>query len=121
VDGTAWIRPDLASKALADRLSASAGTATLVIEQLDRDGAEQPVLLTWEHYLADTFEFVIHRRGPGHSAGKAGLATVSPVADGRPSSAARSTTRATSVGGAENHSRGRTPAANRTRRRPQES
>jgi DNA-binding GntR family transcriptional regulator len=121
VDGTAWIRPDLASKALAGRLNASAGTATLVIEQLDRDATERPVLLTWEHYLADTFEFVIHRRGPGLSAGKAGPAAAAPVSEVRLAPAPRSTTRPTPVAGNENHSRGRTPAATKTRRAPRDS
>ena len=64
VDGTAWIRPDVASKALSARLDIAVGALVLVIEQVDRDPAERRLLLTWEHYSADGFDFVIHRRGP---------------------------------------------------------
>lgn len=64
VDGTAWIRPDVASESLAARLQVPVGSLVFVIEQLDRDAAERRLLLTWEHYAADAFEFVIHRRGP---------------------------------------------------------
>lgn len=67
MDGTAWLRPEIASPELAGRLDAEPGTATLVLEQVDRDAAERPVLLTWEHYLAGTFEFIVHRRGPGRT------------------------------------------------------
>jgi GntR family transcriptional regulator len=64
VDGTAWIRPDVASVTLAEALGIAIGALTFVIEQVDRDAAERRLLLTWEHYFADAFEFVIHRRGP---------------------------------------------------------
>ncbi|GAA0427583.1 putative HTH-type transcriptional regulator YmfC [Acrocarpospora corrugata] len=67
IDGTAWIRPDLAGKAIAEMLGTAPGTEMLVIEQLDRDAGEKPVLLSREHYVADAFEFVIHRRGPALS------------------------------------------------------
>lgn len=67
MDGTAWLRPEVASPELAELLDADPGTPTLVLEQVDRDAAECPVLLTWEHYLAGTFEFIVHRRGPGRS------------------------------------------------------
>ncbi|MEA2605676.1 MAG: GntR family transcriptional regulator [Chloroflexota bacterium] len=64
VDGTAWIRPDVASPSLSAKLDVAVGALIFVIEQVDRDAAERPLLLTWEHYSADDFEFVIHRRGP---------------------------------------------------------
>jgi GntR family transcriptional regulator len=64
VDGTAWVRPDIATGPLATRLEVAAGALIFVIEQVDRDAAERRLLLTWEHYAADAFEFVIHRRNP---------------------------------------------------------
>lgn len=64
VDGTAWIRPDVATESLAASLEVAVGALVFVIEQVDRDAAERRLLLTWEHYAADAFEFVIHRRGP---------------------------------------------------------
>jgi len=64
VDGTAWIRPDTASRSLSARLDIPTGALVFVIEQVDRDAGERRLLLTWEHYSADAFEFVIHRRGP---------------------------------------------------------
>jgi GntR family transcriptional regulator len=64
VDGTAWIRPDVASKYLSARLDIAVGALVFVIEQVDRDPSERRLLLTWEHYSADAFDFVIHRRGP---------------------------------------------------------
>ena len=69
VDGTAWIRPDIASTSLAASLKVDPGTLIFVIEQIDRDAAERRLLLTWEHYASDVFEFVIHRRGPHLDAG----------------------------------------------------
>ncbi len=63
--GRAHLRVKLASSELAARLAVDAGTPTLVIEQLNFDVAEVPVLLSLETYVADAFDFVIHRRGPG--------------------------------------------------------
>jgi GntR family transcriptional regulator len=70
VDGTAWIRPDVATESLAARLEVPVGAPVFVIEQVDRDAAERRLLLTWEHYAADAFEFVIHRRGPHLDVGR---------------------------------------------------
>jgi GntR family transcriptional regulator len=64
-DGRAHLRVELASPELAVRLAVPRDTPTLVIEQLDFDAAELPVLLSWETYIVDAFDFVIHRRGPG--------------------------------------------------------
>ena len=75
VDGTAWVRPDVATEALAARLEVAVGALVFVIEQVDRDAAERRLLLTWEHYAADAFEFVVHRRGPDLDV------VVDPVAD----------------------------------------
>ena len=95
IDGTASIRPAIASEALAARLDIAPGTPTLVIEQIDRDAAERRLLLTWEHYVADAFEFVIHRRGPqfapqpGQSDGTVGgSAALEAAREDRPSALA---------------------------------
>jgi DNA-binding GntR family transcriptional regulator len=80
VDGTAWIRPDVASLSLSAKLDIAVGALVLVIEQVDRDAAERRLLLTWEHYSADAFEFVIQRRGP-HLAVRSGGSPSWPAAD----------------------------------------
>lgn len=64
-DGQAQLRVELASSELAARLAVKVGTPVLVIEQLDFDASESPVLLSWETYVASAFDFAIHRRGPG--------------------------------------------------------
>jgi GntR family transcriptional regulator len=78
VDGTAWIRPDVAAEALAASLEVAVGALIFVIEQVDRDAAERRLLLTWEHYAADAFEFVIHRRGPHLDIGPEAATTWAP-------------------------------------------
>lgn len=65
IDGQAHLRVELASTELAGRLAVPEGTPVLVIQQLDFDAAEAPLLLSWETYVGDAFDFVIHRRGPG--------------------------------------------------------
>jgi len=80
VDGTAWIRPDVASPSLSAQLDIGVGDLILVIEQVDRDAAERRLLLTWEHYSADSFQFVIQRRGP-HLAARSGITAAWPAVD----------------------------------------
>ena len=63
-DGQAHLRVELASADLAIRLAVAEGTPVLVIEQLDFDAAESPLLLSWETYVVSAFDFAIHRRGP---------------------------------------------------------
>ncbi len=65
VDGIARIRPEAASPALAAALKVRAGTPLLMFEQIDSDASADRLLLSWDHFVADAFEFVIHRRGPG--------------------------------------------------------
>jgi GntR family transcriptional regulator len=65
MDGRAHLRVQLADEELATRLAVDVGAPVLVIEQLDFDAAESPVLLSWETYVVSAFDFVIHRRGPG--------------------------------------------------------
>jgi GntR family transcriptional regulator len=64
VDGIAHIRPEVASGTLASRLKVSAGTPLLTLEQVDSDALGDRLLLSWDYFVADVFEFVIHRRGP---------------------------------------------------------
>lgn len=64
-DGQAHLRVELANAELAGRLAVAEGTPVLVIEQLDFDAVESPLLLSWETYVVSAFDFAIHRRGPG--------------------------------------------------------
>jgi len=64
-DGHAHLRVELAGRDLAARLAVAEGTPVLVIEQLDFDALESPLLLSWETYVVSAFDFAIHRRGPG--------------------------------------------------------
>lgn len=77
IDGRAHLRVEIASAELAARLAVKAGTPVLVIEQLDFDAAESPLLLSWETYVGSAFDFVIFRRGPGLRVGPDIAATVS--------------------------------------------
>lgn len=72
-DGHAHLRVELANPKFADRFEIAIGTPMFVIEQLDFDVAQRPVLLSWETYVLDAFDFVIHRRGPGLPARVLGL------------------------------------------------
>ena len=67
MDGVARISPEIASSSLAVMLKVPAGTPLLTFEQVDSDASGDRVLLSWDHFVADVFEFVIHRRGPGLS------------------------------------------------------
>ena len=64
VDGIARISPEVASGQLAARLKVPVATPLLLLEQLDSDASGNRVLLSWDHYVADVFEFIVHRRGP---------------------------------------------------------
>jgi GntR family transcriptional regulator len=64
VDAVATLRPMTADADLAARLRIKVASPVLVIEQVDHDETERRLLLTWEHHVADAFEFVIRRQGP---------------------------------------------------------
>jgi DNA-binding GntR family transcriptional regulator len=64
VDGIARINPEVVSPAMAARLKVPAGTPMLMLEQVDSDASGERVLLSWDHFVAEVFEFVVHRRGP---------------------------------------------------------
>ena len=65
--GVASIRPANADEKLATRLRVPAGTLLLYLRQVDFDLEGRPVLLSHEHHMADAFEIVVVRRGPGPS------------------------------------------------------
>jgi GntR family transcriptional regulator len=64
VDGQAFIRVVRADAAMAGRLETDVGSPILGLEQVDADVDGDPVLLSWEYYVANTFEFTVLRRGP---------------------------------------------------------
>jgi len=63
-DGQASIRLTRADAPVADRLGVPAGSPILRLEQVDATADGEPVLFSVESYVADTFEFAVHRRGP---------------------------------------------------------
>ena len=63
-DGQAAIRLTQADGLTAERLSLPVGSAILRLEQVDATAEGEPVLFSIESYVADTFEFSVHRRGP---------------------------------------------------------
>lgn len=63
-DGRAFIRVVTADATIAGRLDTAPGSPLLCLEQVDTDADGDPVLLSWEYYVADIFEFTVHRRGP---------------------------------------------------------
>ncbi|MEA2519150.1 MAG: GntR family transcriptional regulator [Chloroflexota bacterium] len=63
-DGQASIRLARADELVAERLAVPVGSPILCLEQVDATAEGEPVLFSIESYVADTFEFSIHRRGP---------------------------------------------------------
>ena len=63
-DGQASIRLTRADTLVADRLAIPVGSPILRLEQVDATAEGEPVLFSVESYVADTFEFSVHRRGP---------------------------------------------------------
>ena len=64
VNGMASFSPVQASREIAEKLSISRNSLLLLIEQIDRDQQERPVLYSAEYHLTDKFNFIIHRKGP---------------------------------------------------------
>jgi GntR family transcriptional regulator len=54
-----------ASRPIASKLHVARGTPLLYLQQIDYDEEGSPVLSSHEHHLADAFEFMLIRRGPG--------------------------------------------------------
>ncbi len=64
VDGTASFSPMQANREIAEKLSIPRNTLLLLIEQVDHDQDQRPVLYSAEYHLTDKFNFIIHRKGP---------------------------------------------------------
>lgn len=63
--GVASFAPARATRTVADKLHVPRGTLVLYLHQIDYDETGRPVLSSHEHHLADAFEFMVIRRGPG--------------------------------------------------------
>jgi GntR family transcriptional regulator len=63
--GVATFSPARANASVAASLGVGRGALLLYLTQTDYDDAGRPVLASDEHHLADAFEFMVIRRGPG--------------------------------------------------------
>jgi GntR family transcriptional regulator len=63
--GVAMFSPERAGKAVAAALGIKRGALLLYLSQIDYDDTGRPVLASEERHLADAFEFMVIRRGPG--------------------------------------------------------
>lgn len=64
VNGTASFSPVQANREIAEKLSIPRNTLLLLIEQIDHDQNERPILYSAEYHLTDKFNFIVHRKGP---------------------------------------------------------
>jgi Transcriptional regulators len=64
VDGVASFTPVQAGREIAEKLSIKRNALLLLIEQVDHDQEQRPVLYSAEYHLTDKFNFIIHRKGP---------------------------------------------------------
>lgn len=64
VDGMASFSPVQASREMAKKLSIERNALLLLIEQVDHDQDQRPVLYSAEYHLTDKFNFIVHRKGP---------------------------------------------------------
>lgn len=64
VDGMASFSPVQANDQIAKKLAIHRNTPLLLIEQVDRDQDQRPVLYSAEYHLTDKFNFIVHRKGP---------------------------------------------------------
>jgi len=64
VAGIASFSPVQANKEIAEKLSIQRGDLLLLIDQVDHDENQRPVLYSAEYHLTDKFKFVIQRKGP---------------------------------------------------------
>lgn len=63
-DGQAGLSLARAEDLVAERMGLTVGSTILRLEQVDSTSDGRPVLHSIESYVADTFEFSVHRRGP---------------------------------------------------------
>jgi GntR family transcriptional regulator len=64
VEGIASFSPVQASREIAEKLAIQRNALLLLIEQVDHDQNQRPVLYSAEYHLTDKFNFIIHRKGP---------------------------------------------------------
>src|SRR5215510_10015909 len=64
VSGMASFSPIKASREIAEKLSIQRNVLLLLIEQVDHDQNQRPILYSAEYHLTDKFNFIIHRKGP---------------------------------------------------------
>ena len=64
VEGVASFSPVQANREIAEKLSIKRNALLLLIEQVDHDQNQRPVLYSAEYHLTDKFNFMIHRKGP---------------------------------------------------------
>jgi len=64
VSGTASFSAVQAGREIAEKLEIQRSTLLLLIDQMDSDQNERPVLYSTEYHLTDKFNFIIHRKGP---------------------------------------------------------
>ena len=64
VDGMASFSPVQANGEMAKKLAIPRNTLLLLIEQIDHDQDQRPVLYSAEYHLTDKFNFIVHRKGP---------------------------------------------------------
>jgi GntR family transcriptional regulator len=64
VDGMASFSPVQANREISEKLSIPRNALLLLIEQVDHDQNQRPVLYSAEYHLTDKFNFIIHRKGP---------------------------------------------------------
>ncbi|HXQ38225.1 MAG TPA: GntR family transcriptional regulator [Anaerolineales bacterium] len=64
ISGMASFSPVQANREIAEKLSIQRNTLLLLIEQVDNDQNQRPVLYSAEYHLKDKFNFIVHRKGP---------------------------------------------------------
>jgi GntR family transcriptional regulator len=62
--GMASFSPVQANREIADKLGVRPHALLLLIEQVDVDQTQRPVLYSCEYHLTDKFNFIVHRKGP---------------------------------------------------------
>jgi GntR family transcriptional regulator len=60
-DGWARLAPAKAGYVIAEKLGINPDSVTLLIEQVDYDADQHPLVFSWEYHLRQAFEFTIYR------------------------------------------------------------
>ena len=64
VSGMASFSPVQANREISEKLGVQRYSLLLLIEQVDVDQAQRPVLYSIEYHVTDKFNFIVHRKGP---------------------------------------------------------